>query len=145
MADAEKIVPFFTRGELKCKCGRSDCSGLPFLTNENMFFLRQIAEVRRIFGVPLIVNSYFRCSNHPVYKSNSAHSFAMAIDLSPRKKTVHDLYFLAEKFNFFGIGIQTHGPRQNQFLHVDWKGSRRARWYYDQEGISHITVYREEL
>lgn len=130
---SREIVPHFTDDELKCKCHKKECLELPELTQQVMSFLRKISALRDIAG-PLTVNSFYRCPLHPLYRAESAHSLGLAIDLSPGKIDVKRLYIEAEKMGFRGIGISEIGISFAQFVHVDMRPGRIARWRYKPGG-----------
>lgn len=102
-------MKYFTKDELKCKCG---CSKI-IINND---FLKKIEELRKFLDFPFIVNSYFRCEKHNKEiggVNNSHHLTGNAIDI--RANGVKAL-MIVENVTAFGIkGIGVY----KTFIHLD--------------------------
>jgi len=91
--------------------------------NEDL--VNKLQELRDYLGVPLIINSAYRCPERNSQvggATRSQHLLGNAVDIS--LKTVDNrkkLMELAETIGFNGIG------EYNTFIHLDVRGSK-ARW-----------------
>lgn len=115
------VVSHIRMRELACKCDR-DCEG-KYLDDigdaRSMSFLRRIGELRHEFGLPIKVNSGFRCPVHNAEEGgspDSAHIYKVALDLYPLEGMWYDLAHLAEMQGCYS-GIIVY-PAQG-FVHLD--------------------------
>jgi len=111
----------FSRSEFACPCcGRADV---------DMRLVDALQELRDLAGVPVRVNSGFRCAKHNREVGGarrSRHLLGEAADIVVKGLTPERMYRLAEQVEAFrngGIGLY---PQQG-FIHVDVRGGR-ARW-----------------
>jgi len=86
----------------------------------------KLQELRDILGVPLLINSAYRCPerNRQVGGvDNSQHLYGKAVDISMRTidKDIEEVRDIAEEIGFDGIGLY------KTFIHLDVRGSK-ARW-----------------
>lgn len=109
--------------EFACRCKRFDC---PHYAVEQKL-LDALQQLRDLIGVPIHVNSGFRC---PAWNKrvggakNSAHLRGIAADIRCEELTPAELARFAEEIPAFangGIGIY------KSWVHVDVRG-KRARW-----------------
>lgn len=120
-----KIVNFFSKLELRCRCWSPSCDATP-VTAE---FLAALNRLRADWGRPLVVTSASRCKSHNAKvggSPKSQHMLGLAVDL--RVSTANDakaLAALAEKHGFKGIGVAP------TFIHLDMRAtSAVVRWDY---------------
>jgi len=116
----------FSRSEFSCKgehcCGHS----API----NMRLVVALQTLRTTLGVPLHVNSGFRCRTHDEevsgFKKDSQHSLGTAADVQlPSGLTIGYLLTIARSIDAFrGIGIGT------TYLHLDVREGDRVEWVY---------------
>lgn len=115
----------FSRSEFACNgvtcCGHSSPVCLKLV--------ECVQKLRDIVGVPLHINSGFRCKTHNAKiggKSESYHCLGMAADIAvPKNLTPQEFAKFAEsvpEFNQGGIGIYT------SWIHVDIRTTGKARW-----------------
>ena len=91
----------------------------------------KITEFRRELGYPLYVTSGFRDGD-----GSSQHHSGKAVDvISPdfvKNRGLVDMYMIAEKYNFGGIGVYPHWKWRSQKrggLHLDVRNEEPgARW-----------------
>lgn len=123
--------PNFKYAELKCKCGKCASTG----EEMNHAFMDALQRLRNTFGKPLIINSAYRCRNHPVERGKAtigAHVLGVAVDISIRGADAVELLRLAMQDNTFkGFGVSQKGA--NRFIHLDSGGGSLPRpmiWSY---------------
>ena len=97
-------IAFFKRAEFKCKCcGRED-------TAVALVFWLDV--FRRALGLPLRINSGFRCKQHNDYVGGSAqsrHLIACAVDLAkPSGIEYQDFVSMARRLSGAGWEIVTY-------------------------------------
>lgn len=86
-------IQYFTREELKCKCGGRYCNGFPAEPQE--MAVRLADRARKYFGKPAYCVSFLRC---PTWNSiqggvaNSQHMFGEAMDICIDGVSANDLY-----------------------------------------------------
>ena len=110
----------FSNNELKCKhCGENHI---------NLEALKMLQELRDLWGKPMILNSAYRCVNHPVEAKKAkggTHTQGIAFDIRTKPNEQPELVSLALRVGFKGFGFS------KSFLHVD---ARRqdyvSAWYY---------------
>ena len=107
----------FKAGEFFCQCGKCDTQLI------RLDHVKKLQLLRDRMGIPLKVNSGYRCVEHNAKvggEPKSTHTMGMATDLSC--DDLERLKFLAEELNFGGIGNYA------TFLHVDCR-VKKARWH----------------
>lgn len=72
----------------------------------------------------MVVNSAYRCPNHPIEakkvaqgKSVGAHASGRAVDIAIQGEDARELLKMALEHGFTGIGVQQKGS--SRFLHFD--------------------------
>ena len=91
-------IKYFTREELKCKCGGRYCNGYPAEPQETLVRLAERA--REHFGKPMHSTSCLRCKQHNANEggvSNSRHMYGKAMDVYIDGVTGNDLYSWLKK------------------------------------------------
>ena len=112
------MAKYFKVEEFKCKC----CGHI----RVDMGLIEKLDKLREEVGMPIIVNSGYRCASHNRNvggSPTSQHLEGKAADIlvkggfvSPKK-----LAAMAEKYGFGGIGIY------DTFIHVDTRAGK-TRW-----------------
>lgn len=114
--------PFFRAFEFRCKCG---CGQEPPYSLEYQNFLSSLHILRRVLGFPFVINSGFRCENHPEEAGKAApgaHFFPGAADISVQSGDVAaTLVRAALERDWLGIGVNQKGPRAGRYIHLDRK------------------------
>ena len=124
-----KIGTYFDDYEFACKCGRHgyDSDGRPILDHVIDKRLVDVLDaIRERLGVPLYINSGYRCPEHNAEVggvSNSQHVLGTAADITYDGINVDYLAQVAEECGADGIGCYYH----QDFVHVDVRGYA-ARW-----------------
>lgn len=111
----------FVDDEFRCPC----CGSLP-VDGMSQRLIDVLDCIREDLGVPIYVNSGYRCSSHNHSVGGALHSqhlFGTAADITYDDVDVSCLAFLAESYGADGIGLY---PSQG-FVHVDVRGTF-ARW-----------------
>lgn len=91
-------IQYFTRDELKCKCGGRFCNGFPAEPQETLVKLADRA--RKHFGKPAHNVSCLRCRQHNANSggvANSQHMYGEAMDIRIDGVTANDLYSFFKK------------------------------------------------
>lgn len=91
-------IKYFTRDELKCKCGGRYCNGYPAEPQE--LLVRLADRAREHFGRPAHVTSCLRDKQHNANEggvANSRHMYGKAMDLYIDGVTGNDLYSFFKK------------------------------------------------
>ena len=91
-------IKYFTREELKCKCGGRYCNGYPAEPQE--LLVRLAERAREHFGKPAHVTSCLRCRQHNANEggvANSRHMYGKAMDLWIEGVTASELYAFFKK------------------------------------------------
>lgn len=108
--------PYFTKRELKCKCGR--CRG-----SMDDAFMAKLSAMRREAGFGFILSSAYRCPNHNVKVSSTGregpHTTGRAVDIVCFGAKAHRVVELANKHGMTGVGISQKGRHSKRFVHVD--------------------------
>lgn len=115
----------FTRDELcKCKCG---CNTY---IKPNIKLVNILEKLRKKVGKPLIINSSYRCPNHPLEKhkrKTGQHTLGNAVDIKiPKgisKKVFLEIILTIKEIT--GIGL----PIDQNYIHIDIRNIP-ARWAY---------------
>ena len=120
----EQVGKYFKRYEFSCR--GSDCCGHSAPVDKRL--LDALDDLRERAGVPLRINSGFRCRVHNKKiggADTSQHARGLAADVGlPRDMTIEELATHAEHVPAFeqgGIGLYP------TFIHVDVRG-KKARW-----------------
>jgi zinc D-Ala-D-Ala carboxypeptidase len=102
-------------------------------------FVEELQGLRDAIGKPLVVNSGYRCSKHPLEAKKAKpgrHTEGIAADIRPIGASLFDLYRLVLKEfpAFHGIGVAPH----QGYIHLDARpipaGQRAVVWAYDRSG-----------
>lgn len=105
--------PYFTKDEMKCQCGcRQD--------GMSDTFMDRLTSLRADWGRPMVVNSAYRCPNHPIEARKAkpgAHASGRAVDIAIQGEDARELLKMALEHGFTGIGVQQKGS--SRFLHFD--------------------------
>ena len=114
---------YFTRDEFECHCG---CR-----KNKIKDELIDLCDaLRGHLDVPLIVNSGYRCPDHPIEASKlrvGPHGHGLAADLSmPDGVVLRDAVEILLRWGVKGIGV---GKR---FVHIDLRQSTPVMWGYGE-------------
>lgn len=91
-------IEYFTRDELKCKCGGRYCNGFPAEPKE--ILVRLADRARKHFGKPAHNVSCLRCRQHNANEggvANSQHMYGEAMDIRIDGVTANDLYSFFKK------------------------------------------------
>ena len=91
-------IKYFTREELKCKCGGRYCNGYPAEPQE--LLVRLAERAREHFGKHAHVTSCLRCRQHNANEggvANSRHMYGKAMDLYIDGVTANELYAFFKK------------------------------------------------
>lgn len=126
-----QLTPHFSVEEFKCHhCGRE---GIDIAVPQ------ALEKLRDIVGKPIVVNSGYRCPQHPVEAAKSEpgmHSKGKAADVHVVGMTARQLYAEAVKIpEFHGFGVDDEGG----YIHVDIRETP-ARWCYSG---GHTTKWHE--
>lgn len=109
--------PFFTKDELKCKCGKCGSVGLEM----NPAYMTKIVALRQYLKFPLPITSAYRCPEYNAKVSTTGlhgpHTTGRAMDIAVRNEKAFQLIDVAKAFGFTGIGIQQKGD--SRFVHID--------------------------
>ena len=117
-----QLTKNFHSDEFACHCG---CGGVQI----DSALASGLQIVRDAVGLPVIVNSGYRCASHNAKiggSKNSYHLVGMAADISVSGMSCETLYHYAEIFVGFRNGGMGIYPDEN-FIHVDVRGEH-ARW-----------------
>ena len=119
MTMTERLSEHFTAHEFACHC----CGKLP--DNGMAPALIELLEnTRAHFGVPIVINSGYRCPKHNKAVGGALHSQHMegtAADIRIHGVTPDDVYNYFSKWHEGGLG------KYKTFTHVDVRGVR-TRW-----------------
>lgn len=126
-------LKYFTMNEHQCKCGKCEFQKC------HVDLYPMLDEVRHILGLPLVVNSGYRCPTHNKKvggTSRSKHLEGLAVDVAtlPMKHgnaTTSMIYRLAkigEDVGFTGIGIY------RSWVHFDIRPTALTMWGPKRKG-----------
>lgn len=124
-----KIGKYFDEHEFACHCDRHgvDAEGHPILDHIiDKRLVDVLDRIRERLGVPITVNSGYRCPEHNAEVggvSDSQHVLGTAADITYDGVDVDYLAEIAEECGADGIGKYYH----QDFVHVDVRGYA-ARW-----------------
>lgn len=115
--------------EMACKCSR--CSTVP--VDEELVGI--IQKIRDHFGVPVNINSGYRCPAHnaetPNSSKNSRHMKGMAADIVVKGVKPREVAKYAESIGVRGIGLY-ETDKDGHFVHVDTRSP--GFYWYGQAG-----------
>ena len=114
------LSPHFSRKEFECRC----CGRL--VLDDNL--LDGLEALRKLAGVPVVVNAGYRCRQHNQEVGgvpNSQHTQGLAADIRLPGLSLQRMYELALEVPQFSRG--GIGAYDGDFLHVDVR-DHRARW-----------------
>jgi hypothetical protein len=118
-----------------------DTNGIPTFSPCNKLGATQelvdaLEQLRLIVDRPILVNSAYRCPQHPLTlaRPDSMHAKGKAADIRVQGMTARELYREAQQVGaFHGFGVDDH----RNYLHVDVRPSslgRISRWIYGLDG-----------
>lgn len=115
-------IEFFTRDELKCKCGGRYCNGFPAEPQE--MTVRLADRARKHFGKPAINVSFLRCKTWNSISggvANSQHMYGEAMDICIPGVSANDLYSFLRKqpevrytYKINNTNVHFDIPKQNR-------------------------------
>ena len=112
---------YFKNSEIRCKCG---CGKL--YKDKRAFAM--LNQLREAYGKPIILNSAYRCKNHPEEskkKTPGTHNKGIAFDLRCTPREQVELICIAKEVGFKGFGLA------KTFLHVDAREQDHvSAWHY---------------
>lgn len=128
-----KLTKNFSLSEFNCKCG--DCT----IPSDVLFNIKIVAKnlqiLRDYVGVPVRINSAYRCKEHNKAvggSSRSQHILGKAADITIDGVTADEVYYIVRKLRrnpmLEGVIFQGLG-RYNTFTHVDIRDSYTT-WDY---------------
>lgn len=85
-------------------------------------FMERLTSLRADWGQPMVVNSAYRCPQHPIEAKKKpgtvgAHTTGRAVDISIAGEDAYLLLCAALGHGFTGIGVKQKG--QGRFIHLD--------------------------
>ena len=119
---------YFKERELKCTC----CGRNEFKQGT----LDKLNALRESIGLPLTLNSAFRCERYNNEKGyTQTHATGQAVDIKATHKLAVRILEEAWRLGFTGIGISQRGDSGYRFIHLDdlMEADRRPRphvWSY---------------
>ena len=114
-----KIAKHFNLSEFACPC----CN----LVMLHPKLLAKLGELRNTLERPVYVTSGYRCFKHNQKVGgvvNSYHCIGLAADIKLKDINLITLLEICENIDFNGIGFY----EKKNFLHLDVRPTRRARW-----------------
>ena len=115
----------FRAYELRCKCPQ--CNGK--VANKcGIDALNRLQKVREIIGFAMIVNSAYRCADHPIEKVKlmpGTHNQGIAFDIATINAERASLIVLAA----LSVGAKGIGVSKN-FVHIDFRKGNRVLFCY---------------
>lgn len=121
--DESKLSANFKVSEFRCKCG---CSTLK--VDEKL--VAYLQKIRDHFGVPVNINSAYRCEKHNKNvgsKSTSRHVKGQAADIVVKGIQPREVAKYAESIGILGVGLYETSA-DGYFVHVDTR-TTKAFWY----------------
>jgi len=82
--------------------------------------MNRLTSLREDWGQPMVVNSAYRCPNHPIEARKArpgAHASGRAVDIAVRGEDAYKLLLVALGHGFTGIGVNQKGD--SRFIHLD--------------------------
>lgn len=116
---------YFTDDELRCKCSCGQVKMDPV-------FLAKLDQLREMLGVPMVIDSGYRCENHPAEKAKDgtttgAHVQGKAVDVKVCGAAATRLISAAHALGFAGFGVKQHGPMEGRYIHIDYASGSPAQ------------------
>lgn len=110
---------YFQRSEFACRCG----CGRNEIPDD---FIHDMDDLREACGFPLVINSGWRCENHPkeLAKDRPGQHNRAAADV--RAVNGHQLYIIQE--NAYALGFRGVAAGKG-FVHIDTR-STKTSWVY---------------
>lgn len=103
---------YFSHDELACQhCGEYHFDGE---------FLALLNNIREVYGKPMVVNSGYRCPEHPLERTKTAtgaHSLGKAVDIRCSGADALELIKIAQMMGIQRIGVNQKGS--TRFIHLD--------------------------
>ena len=124
-----KLSENFNVSEFACK-GSGCCSTVQI--DEKL--VEYVQKIRSHFGVPVTINSGYRCPTHNKRiggATNSYHARGMAADIAVRGVAPKEVAKYAESIGILGIGLY-ETDSDGYFVHVDTRTSK-SFWYGQKE------------
>lgn len=121
----------FKLSEFKCKCGK--CQVPANMPPQELVDI--LDDIREHFGV-VVINSGYRCPEHNAKiggAKSSRHTFGDAVDIVVKGVKTLDIYnYVIAKYDSkpYGIAKKITTNPYGGFVHIDTRGTKRARWNY---------------
>ncbi len=119
----------FKVNEFSCK-GKGCCSTVQVDTE----LVKILQNIRDHFGVPVTINSAYRCAKHNKMvggASSSYHTKGMAADISVKDVKPAEVAKYAESIGVLGIGLY-ETDKDGYFVHIDTR-TTKSFWYGQSE------------
>ena len=132
--DDSKLSENFKVSEFACKCG---CATLK--VDEKL--VTYLQKIRCHFGVPITINSGYRCETHNKKvggASGSRHTKGQACDIVVRGIKPKEVAKYAESIGILGIGLY-ETDKDGYFVHVDTRTTKS--FWYGQKCESRTTFF----
>ena len=114
----KQLTKNFNSSEFECRCNR--CKEVKI----DMDHVRKLQKLRDDLGVPIHINSAYRCPEHNAEvggAANSQHKYGTATDIRVSGMSADEVADACE--SFMGLG------RYDTFTHIDSRsGGQKARW-----------------
>lgn len=111
----------FTIDEFECKCG---CGQNAIKRT----FVHRLDQLRELAGFPFVINSGYRCADHPAEAAKDTpgqHTAGLAADIAVSDGRQR---YLIQKFAY-RMGFAGIGPAK-EFVHIDDRGGIGVSWVY---------------
>lgn len=108
-------IQYFARAEFACKCGSAFCDGFPAEPSRKL--VRLAEEIRKFYGVPVIVSSGVRCVRHNANVggvANSRHLSGKAMDFCVRGKPASRVLAYVKT-----LPVRYAYPIDENYVHMD--------------------------
>lgn len=107
---------FFEEFEFTCRCGCNQAK-------MNLDFLSRINSLRETHNKPMNILVGYRCQDaekSPGCGLHEIHNYGKAVDVMiPNHEDAYELMHAAIAHGFGGIGAMLHGPKTEQWIHLD--------------------------
>lgn len=113
-------MKYFSLDEFKCPCCKK--------VEMNESFLRSLDSLRERIGIPLTINSGFRCDKHNTDiggSPNSKHRLGLAADISTKNMRAKQKYNVIK--NAYVVGMTGIGVYET-FIHLDCRRGAPSLW-----------------
>lgn len=108
--------PYFTKRELKCKCGK--CKG-----GMDDAFMAKLSAMRKAAGFGFILSSAYRCPAYNAKVSRTGrtgpHTTGRAVDIRCFGARADWIIDSMKEFGLTGRGVAQKGRHDKRFIHVD--------------------------